>query len=586
MINYIKRAISLVIVLVLAFGVVGALAGCDDGEKDPPPAEDVYYTVAFNVNCDEDVRTPASQNVKAGEKATRPQDPYRAGYRIEGWYTEEACTNLFDFDTPINAHKTLYAKWEDATVRFTVTYEYNGGTGTTTSTSVKDGELVAEPEDPVRAHYFFDGWYRDNTTFEQQYDFSAPVKEDLTLYAKWTKAVTVTYDFNYVGAPASVTKEIPENTAAEPIVPEDRTGFVFSAWYTDAECETMYRNEPVTEDKTLYAGWVSSEAQKYTYTFHYNYTTEPESFTVEVVEGGNAGTVSSPVREGYDFDGWFLDESGTQTFDLFGEADRDRTLYAKWTKVHTVTFSLNYDEKVLTQKKVRDGERVSAPNDPEREHCEFLGWYTEESCETRYVFTASVTQDLTLYAKWEAEQQEYVFEAEYVDLAGQEGAGYSNPAYGTQMIQADYEGAAKASNGYFVGFMCKKGVTLTFNITSDSDVRDARLVLRLSAEMFSTVTIKSNEFSVVVNGKTLSYSDIVIDNINTDVSSRAKREFQDFEVGTKLSLNKGENKIELIVNNDRIMMGTASATAPMVDCIKITTKAILSWDPLTSNIGR
>ena len=30
-----------------------------------------------------------------------------------GWYTDSACTNLFDFTTPITGNITLYAGWED-----------------------------------------------------------------------------------------------------------------------------------------------------------------------------------------------------------------------------------------------------------------------------------------------------------------------------------------------------------------------------------------------------------------------------------------------------------------------------------------
>lgn len=48
---------------------------------------------------------------------------------------------------------------------------------------VVDGKLVAEPAAPKKDGYTFDGWFLG----EKKYDFSAPVTEDLTLVAKFTK---------------------------------------------------------------------------------------------------------------------------------------------------------------------------------------------------------------------------------------------------------------------------------------------------------------------------------------------------------------------------------------------------------------
>lgn len=50
-----------------------------------------------------------------GEKVKCPADPVREGYTFTGWYTDEAHTTEFDFDTEIVANITLYAKWEEVT---------------------------------------------------------------------------------------------------------------------------------------------------------------------------------------------------------------------------------------------------------------------------------------------------------------------------------------------------------------------------------------------------------------------------------------------------------------------------------------
>lgn len=44
-------------------------------------------------------------------KLVKPADPTREGYTFGGWYTDEACTEAYDFSTPVTADMTLYAKW-------------------------------------------------------------------------------------------------------------------------------------------------------------------------------------------------------------------------------------------------------------------------------------------------------------------------------------------------------------------------------------------------------------------------------------------------------------------------------------------
>lgn len=65
-------------------------------------------TVTFDSKGGSDV---AAQEIEKGTKATKVI-PTREGYTFEGWYTEEAYTNTFDFTKNVDANITLYAKWE------------------------------------------------------------------------------------------------------------------------------------------------------------------------------------------------------------------------------------------------------------------------------------------------------------------------------------------------------------------------------------------------------------------------------------------------------------------------------------------
>lgn len=62
----------------------------------------------------------------ADGKLVKPADPTRDGYTFGGWYTDEACTQAYDFSTPVTADLTLYAKW----IKNAVNPGGNGGSGT------------------------------------------------------------------------------------------------------------------------------------------------------------------------------------------------------------------------------------------------------------------------------------------------------------------------------------------------------------------------------------------------------------------------------------------------------------------------
>lgn len=59
--------------------------------------------------------TVDSQTVGAGGTISQPTDPTRDGYTFAGWFTDEGCTQPFDFNTPVSGDTTLYADWDPVT---------------------------------------------------------------------------------------------------------------------------------------------------------------------------------------------------------------------------------------------------------------------------------------------------------------------------------------------------------------------------------------------------------------------------------------------------------------------------------------
>lgn len=131
----------------------------------------------------------------------------------------------------------------------------NGGT-LTNDTVYPDGELAT----PVKEGYTFAGWY-NNVDFTGEAVTTLETGE--TYYAKWTKnQYTVTFNNNGHGEqPDAKPVEYGDSVADLPKLSDSTNEWVFTGWYTDAECTTEYKSEPITKATTLYAGW-----RKYTNT--------------------------------------------------------------------------------------------------------------------------------------------------------------------------------------------------------------------------------------------------------------------------------------------------------------------------------
>jgi len=118
-------------------------------------------------------------------KLTAPVAPEKEHYSFLGWYTDEALTTAFSFETPVTSDITLYAKWK--LNEFTVTFEGNGGSTSVTSIEVIYGEAYGDMPVPTRTGYTFNGWYTDatgGTKIEKATTVTAAANH--TLYAQWT----------------------------------------------------------------------------------------------------------------------------------------------------------------------------------------------------------------------------------------------------------------------------------------------------------------------------------------------------------------------------------------------------------------
>ena len=324
------------------------------------------HTVTFETNGGSAVD---AQPVADSATVTEPTAPTREGFTFDGWFTDAACTNTYNFTTPVTKPFTLYAKWNPVAppqpVEHTVLFEANGGSAVAPLTTVVDGSKITAPAAPKKDGFTFGGWHTDQGLTTPWNFESDTVTGDITLYAKWLNSPDPQpnlYEVVFVtgeGASKIETQLITkDNAASEPTAPA-RTGYEFGGWFTDdTYAQAWDFSTPVTAPLTLYAQWtevVPPAPVKHYVAFETN-GGSPSPAAQEIVNGGFATKPAvDPTRNGFVFAGWFADVALTQAYSFDTPVTQDLTLFAKWS------------EQQVPQPPVGDDPAGSTDDDPTAE---------------------------------------------------------------------------------------------------------------------------------------------------------------------------------------------------------------------------
>lgn len=254
-------------------------------------------------------------------------------------------------------------------------------------------------------------------------------------------------------------------------------------------------------------------------TFELNYDGAPEAQKEAARQGKGVEAPEIPVRDGYTFDAWYTDAACTVLYDFAQVVEQPMTLYANWLAddavYYPVTYSLNY-YGVLPDgyvQQVKSGETARMLSLAlVRDEFEFIGWYADAACTVPYVQENAIEGETTIYAGWKSLKmgaETYTFEAEQTSLLGKEGPGMSGSASGASMIVNDATNL-DASNGKYVSYLYKKGLSLDFYLASSEAVSDAVLTLRVAAEM-DNISLSPDNYTIEVNGQPVMFDAIALE---------------------------------------------------------------------------
>lgn len=193
------------------------------------------------------------QTIDRGEKFEEPAEPSKENHTFAGWYNGD---EPFDFDADTtNAPNVLnlVAKWDinKYTVQFVSDY------GSFADQTIEHGKLI-ETDNltiPEVEGYTFDGWYTDNIHYTTKFDFTQPIKHNITVYAKWTANDYEVSFFTEHGDPPTSQNVKYNGTATDPGKLTEE-GYTFIGWYADHTCTTEFKfSTPITGDTKVYAKW-------------------------------------------------------------------------------------------------------------------------------------------------------------------------------------------------------------------------------------------------------------------------------------------------------------------------------------------
>ena len=177
-----------------------------------------------------------------------------------------------------------------------------------------------------------------------------------------------------------------------------RGGYDFTEWKLGS-CNTDFSTSSLSVKISLTAGWQYTNYKiEYDLDGGINNLSNPDSFTIE-----NASvTLYSPTRNGYDFKGWFVSDTFTESVSsIETNVMKDVTLYAKWSMIR---YTINYhcDEADLPDNPTE----YYVTSESIKFNCltkdnYYLAWY-EDSDRTKLIdeIPSGSYQNYDLYAKW------------------------------------------------------------------------------------------------------------------------------------------------------------------------------------------
>lgn len=229
------------------------------------------------------------------------------------------------------------------------------------------------------------------------------------LVVKNDAVTTYTITFNTQGGSLIESQTVNEASKVTLVYNPTKPGSTFKEWRINGiEGNVFSFDTLIYESMTLYAVYEEVMSKIH---FDANGGTEISSITGK--KGDSILLPSAPTKEGFEFDGWYLDIKLTEPFQLQEMPSGEITLYAKWNALgKTLSFNTNGGSDIESFSRPVNAV-ITRPEDPVKEGHKFLGWFKDEAFSVEFDFGVMPNEDLVLFAKWETKPE---ITLDYLDI--------------------------------------------------------------------------------------------------------------------------------------------------------------------------
>lgn len=414
------------------------------------------YTVTFKYQVNG--YSDKTQTVVAGSTVTKPADERREGYTLEGWYETADCTGeKFNFSTPINANKILYAKWTAKQVPYTIRHRDKDTNETvapdTTGTGAYGEKITLTPKTDIADYVPAEG--------NPQYSWlKSEVGNIFTL--RYVKLFTVSFDCHMDGMTIAA-KTVQRNAKVTSPGTLTRTGYAFGGWYKNLSDAAAYDfDTPVTESFTLHAKWTPRTDIPYTV----KYLEEGTNKELHAAKTGT-GTFNTTVQVTAEaISGYTLVGSSPRALKLENVSSNELIFYYTKDPVK-VSYTVHYYEQGTTTKVAADKvvNNVNAGTEVTEDAISVTGYTAAAPTQQKLNLSATGTNEIIFYYTKNVGTQ-VAYTIRYL----KEGTGEALlPAYsGTGVVGNSLTVTAPAIDGYTA--LAPTSYTITLNAEAAENI--------------------------------------------------------------------------------------------------------------------
>ena len=356
----------------------------------------IVYTITYEGTKGVENTNPTTYTIESNTITL--SDVSTIGYIFNGWYNGNEKVTEIAQGTKGNV--TLTANW--TAIKYNITYMYDGTIGDYADSNKNPATYTVEDEFNFISlvnktmGYTFDGWYTEKNvgTGTKVNGIVGGSTGDITIYAHWAlDEYTITYH-NADGVTNTNAKTYTVETDTFEIFDISKNGYNFDGWYSDSSFGTQITEiaKGTTGNIDLYAKWtpIKYTIEYFLYGGAYENGSNPNTYTIE-----DEITLKNPVLNGYSFVGWFTSAEGGEFVPNVKKGTMGNlTLYARY-----IALDVNGGSNV-EYTPVIDGEKVSQPPQPQKEHYTFVSWYVDEALTQEFDFSIP-EKTMVLYAKYE-----------------------------------------------------------------------------------------------------------------------------------------------------------------------------------------